>query len=358
MPRQFRIAQGDEDEDEDLMDHGRHRKHHTNKSFWRWGCLLLLLATLAVAIAALAYAMSDDAHWMFVDKERIVSRHDGADVEVKEGGNLVVHNSIVDSYAHTVYEKIVLDPLFGPEGPNLLFGAANATYTRLQAFYALGFRVWDRFFIPLGGIFASNGLFGEDGLAVALDTFANWIHGPIIGTGPGLLILSDEDAKENVKSLDSGVALGKVSKLEPRSFDWKGAKSESAAKLPAKTLDSMTNVHGFVAQEVGAVVPSAVRSTTDFLPDDTELAPQALMDYNALIVELVGAVQSLWANGVIVASRGMGPVNTQPFSPCFNATTYHTPRAKARCICTTMRCGPSGNQACADVVNACGRDLV
>jgi hypothetical protein len=370
MPRRLGIG-ADEDEmemeNESMLEH--HHKHHHHSSerhrkgmFWKWGCILLILAAIGVAIAGLVYAMTDDAHWQFIDEERIVSRHDGADVEVKEGGNLVIHDAIVDSNEHTVYEKITLDPFFGPEGPDLLFGAANATYARLQAFYALGFRVWDRFFIPIGGIFASNGLFGEDALAVVFDTFANWFHGPIIGTGPAILVISDEGAKENIKSLDSGVALDKVSKLEPRSFDWKGATSEDAAKLPVKMRNGMKGVHGFVAQEVGSVIPSAVHSTLDYLPEGTEFPPQALMDYNAIIVELVGAVQSLWSNGVILAGRtatANGPVRDLPITPCFNTTNFPTPRDKARCICSTMQCGlgnPNApiNVKCLDVAAACG----
>lgn len=370
MPRRYLrpLGIGGEEEEEGeemktiLEKDETHHHRHQQKAFLRWGCVLLILAAIGVAIAALVYAMTDDAHWQFIDEERIVSRHDGADVEVKEGGNLVVHNAIIDSNEHTVYEKITLNPLFGPEGPDLLFGAANATYARLQAFYALGFRVWDRSFIPIGGIFASNGLFGEDALAVVYDTFANWFHGPIIGTGPAILVISDENAKENIKSLDVSKSLGNIAHLEPRSFDWKGAKSEEAVKLPVKMRAGMKGVHGFVAQEVGAVIPSALYSTSDYLPEGTNFPPQALMDYNAIIVELVGAVQSLWSNGVILSGKAAtagGPVRDLPITPCFNTTVFPTPRDKARCICSTMQCGlgnPNAplNEKCLDVAAACG----
>ena len=349
-------------------DSAARKRHSKSCHFWKWAIILLFLLVATTGVVALVVALTDDAHWSYDEGAgTITSRHDGADVEVKEGGDLVVHNSIVDSFLHTVYEKITLDPIIGPEGPDLLFGAANATYARLQAFYAIGFRVWDRSFIPIGGIFASNGLFGEDGLAVALDTFANWIHGPIIGTGPGILVISDEAAKENVKSLDAGRALGMVSKLEPRSFDWKGAKSAEAAKLSVKMRSDMKNVHGFVAQEVGAAIPSALHSTADYLPADTGLTPQALMDYNALTVELVGAVQSLWANGVITAAQAhvQGQTQTQDqgqptdIEECF--ARRDLPRDTARCICAVQRCGPQGSKlppppspTCLALFRACG----
>jgi hypothetical protein len=319
-------------------------------NFWTWGIIMLILILVGVAITAIALALTN-AHWSYdSDLDRISTRHAGADVEVKDGGNLVVHNSIVDSFEHTIYEKIILSPFFGPEGPDLLFGAANATYARLQASYAIGLRIWDRAFIPIGGVFASNGLFGEDGLAVALDTFVNWFHGPIIGTGPGILVISDKNAKENIESLDPRVALKNVAQLEPRSFDWKGARSAAGATLPIKRKMAMLGVHGFIAQEVGVAIPHAVHSTSDYLPEGKEFTPQALMDYNAIVVELVGAFQSLWANGVISAAQSGTQLPT--VQRCLNNST--TPRETARCICNTIACSSSASPSCLSIARACG----
>ena len=324
--------------------------------FWKWGCILLIFVAVGLSTAALVFAMSEDAHWQYdADTARITSRHNGTDVEIKEGGNLVVHGNIVDNFEHIIYEKIVLNPLFGPEGPDLLFGAADATYTRLQAFFAVGIRVWSRSFIPIGGVFAPNGLFGEDALAIMVGSFATWIHGPIIGTGPAVLVISDANAKENVRPLDPQVALDKIARLEPRSFDWKGAKSAAAGKLAAQTRRSMLNVHGFVAQEVGAVIPSAVHNTNDYLPEGTSLTPQALMDYNAIVVELVGAVQSLWANSVTAAALHVVDDNIRP---CADGVQYPTQRSKARCICEAIHCGPTPTPTCTAVLNACGTPLL
>ncbi len=328
------------------------------KRTWLIGCACVILALLAIAIAALALTLTEDAHWEAVNETHVVSRKDGADIEIRDGSNFILHDSIIDSFTHFVYQKITLDPAFGPSGPDLLFGDPGATYARLQAFSAIGFRVWDRFFIPIGGIFDAVGLFGEPALAVVIGDFANWIHGPIIGTGPAILIISDADAKENIKSLDAGRALDMVSNLEPRSFDWKGS---TTAGLSAGEKAQMTGIHGFVAQEVGSVIPAAVHQTTDYLADDfdtTKFPAQSLMDYNSLIVELVGAVQSLWGNGVtttgdtLMADHANLAVN---MTDCFNTTRYATPRAKGRCICKAKRCGPDpANPKCLAVDRACG----
>ncbi len=326
--------------------------------FWRWGCIFLILVLMGLAIAALVLTLTEDAHWTFDEDDDVIkSRHDGADVEVMDGGNLIIHNRIIDSGEHTAYEKITLDPAFGPSGPDLLFGAANATYTRIQAFFAIGFRVWDRLpgnFIPIGGIFAANGLFGEDALSVVIGNFATFIHGPIIGTGPAILIISDEDAKENIQSLDSAELLGNVARLEPRSFDWKGA---SENFLTAKQKASMEGVQGFVAQEVSAVLPRAVHTTSDYLPTGTGLVSQSLMDYNYITTQLVGAVQAMWANGVNTAgdSAMVGPQAERDIAPCFNATAYPTERQKARCICNTQTCGANPTTpTCKATTRACG----
>lgn len=332
-----------------------------NMSIWTWLCVLLILAAFVMSIIALILVHEIDAHWDKVNETHIVSRAEDADVEIRDGSDFILHNRILDSFAHVVYEKIILDPFFGPEGPDLLFGDPGATYTRLQAFSAIGFRVWDRFFIPfLPFPFTPVGLFGESALAVVIGDFATWIHGPIIGSGPAILLLSDESAKENIQSLDPAKSLVGVSKLEPRSFDWKGASSaEVGGKITERVKAHAQGMHGFVAQEVGAIVPGAVHSTSDYLPEDTDFSqhpPIELLDFNAIVTELVGAVQSLWANGVIGSAQGLSPPDRLGISACFNATNFPGQREKARCICETQRCGTARipNEACLGVEQACG----
>lgn len=328
---------------------------------WLIGCGCVILALMAIAIAALALTLTDDAHWEGVNETHVVSRKDGADIEIRDGSNLILHDSIIDSFTYFVYQMITLAPAFGPEGPDLLFGDPGATYARLQAFTAIGFRVWDRVFIPIGGIFASNGLFGEDALAIVIADFANWIHGPIIGTGPAILIISDENAKENVKSLSAEVALHKVAGLDPRSFDYKGA---SSAGVKADLKAQMTGLHGFIAQEVAKSIPDAVHITTDYLPDDFDtdkFPPEALLDPFGILVEVVGALQAMWANGVITAGEFLiasGPPGNSNIAPCFNATRYPTGRDKGRCICEAQKCGqnspPPPSPQCLAMMRACG----
>jgi hypothetical protein len=329
-------------------------------------CGFCMLVTLGIALGGLITSLTTDVHWEAANETHIMPRKDNVDVEVGKGGNLIVHDSILDSFTHYVYQKITLDPIFGPEGPDLLFGDPGATYARLQAFYALGFRVWDRSFIPIGGPFQSNGLFGQDALAIVIDTFVTWVHGPIIGTGPAIMVISDESVKENVKSLDPAASLSNVAGLEPRSFDYKDA-SQGSATIHAKVKKQMTGLHGFIAQEVDTVIPAAVHSTADYLDGSTnsETGPSmSLLDYNAIITELVGAVQSLWANGVLNAASVFDQMDNggavgQQIAPCFNTTNYPTTRTRARCICNLKQCGKSAPNApinikCLDLAAACG----
>jgi hypothetical protein len=330
-------------------------------------CGLCMMITFGIAVGALISTLTTDVHWQAANATHIMPQKEGVDVEVGEGGDLIIHESIIDSFTHYVYQMITLDPIFGPEGPDQLFGDPGVAYARLQAKFALGFRVWDRNFIPIGGPFQPNGLFGEDALAVAIDTFVTWIHGPIIGTGPAIMVISDKSVKENIKSLDPAAALANVAGLEPRSFDYKDV-SHGSASIHAKVKKQMTGLHGFIAQEVNAVVPTAVHSTADYLADNTNAGkepPMSLLDYNAIITELVGAVQSLWANGVLNAASVFDQLDNggaagELIAPCFNTTNYPAPRDKARCICANVRCGTLNpnqrpNFNCLGVENACGQ---
>ena len=333
------------------------------RAFWIWMAVaILILAALVMAAVALSEVFTNDAHWKLVNSTHVVSRHSDADVEIRNGSDFVLHNRILDGFEHIVYEKITLNPTFGPTGPDLLFGDAGATYTRLQAFFAIGLRVWGREFFDFGFPFTTGGLFGEPGLAVLVGSFATWVHGVIILPGPGILILSDETTKENIKSLDPAESMHRLTKLEPRSFDYKaasGLKDGQAKHLAKKYLKG---AHGFVAQEVGSAIPQAVHSTWDYMPEEYRTGNDrlSLIDYNTILTELVAAYQAMWANGVLTAAevemgqdeRRRAPPQRLPIAACFNSTTYPAPREKARCICGLQRCGPP--QTCVGLARACG----
>ena len=113
-------------------------------------------------------------------------------------------------------------------------------------------------------------------------------------------------------------------------------------------------------------MPNAVHKASDYLSDgdlnaETGTGDTSLLDYDAIVTELVGAVQSLWANGVDMAgervlSRG-GPDDLS-IAPCFNETNFPTGRIKGRCICELTRCGQmtgtTRDTPCLGVLRACG----
>jgi hypothetical protein len=69
--------------------------------------------------------------------------------------------------------------------------------------------------------------------------------GTIFATSTSITAISDQSLKENIRELDTGLA--EVMALKPRRFDWK-----------PETQLSETNVPGFIAQEVAAVLPELV----------------------------------------------------------------------------------------------------
>ena len=88
----------------------RHRHAHDARGFWWWGMVILAITALVISIVALVFAMTDDAHWIFSKQKNIItSRYDGADVEVREGSDLLIHNQILDGL-YAVYERITLVP--------------------------------------------------------------------------------------------------------------------------------------------------------------------------------------------------------------------------------------------------------
>ena len=94
---------------------------------------------------------------------------------------------------------------------------------------------------------------------------------------------SDRDIKENIQDI-SGTSLNLIDQLRPRTFNFK--ESEGYSTEP-KT--------GFVAQEIGAVIPSIVNGTDG--------QKDMGVDYNGLVAHLVKAVQELKAENDSLRSR-------------------------------------------------------
>ena len=94
---------------------------------------------------------------------------------------------------------------------------------------------------------------------------------------------SDRDIKENIEDI-SGTSLNLIDQLRPRTFNFK--ESEGYSTEP-KT--------GFVAQEIGAVIPSIVNGTDG--------QKDMGVDYNGLVAHLVKAVQELKAENDSLRSR-------------------------------------------------------
>ena len=94
---------------------------------------------------------------------------------------------------------------------------------------------------------------------------------------------SDRDIKENIQDI-SGTSLNLIDQLRPRTFNFK--ESEGYSTEP-KT--------GFVAQEIGAVIPSIVNGTDG--------QKDMGVDYNGLVAHLVKAVQELKAENDAMRAR-------------------------------------------------------
>ncbi len=107
---------------------------------------------------------------------------------------------------------------------------------------------------------------GLGGLLAGLGSFA----GPLAS---GLAMLSDKELKENIED-DKNDHLGKLLKLRPKTFNYKGAPSDHAS--------------GFIAQDLEKVLPNLVQTEP--------MSGLKLVKYHELIPKIVGAIQTLHEN--------------------------------------------------------------
>lgn len=96
---------------------------------------------------------------------------------------------------------------------------------------------------------------------------------------------SDARFKSNIEPLIGNLAITKS--LRPKMYDWSATASNSANKVSNKEI-------GFLAQDLEKVVPQAVATDSD---------GNKLVNYNAIIPILTGAIQELEAKVVELEQR-------------------------------------------------------
>jgi hypothetical protein len=155
---------------------------------------------------------------------------------------------------------------------NLLVGTTNATVTS-----GAGIRLLTSATIPQVGVTVSttsNNYLLYNSTAAAYRFFVS-DAGQINATSTSITAISDASLKENVRDLETG--LNEVMALKPRRFDWK-----------EKTKLNLTNVAGFIAQEVEQVLPELVQ---DYQYNDNETKKSLKM--GDILPTLVKAIQEL-----------------------------------------------------------------
>lgn len=117
--------------------------------------------------------------------------------------------------------------------------------------------------------------------------FGTYTAGTVYATG-GITVPSDSRVKEQVAVLDTAVALATLNALRPVSYyhtEEYAADTDSPYRYRR---------HGFIAQEVEAVLPQAVRTVGSHRLGNGDVIPDfKMMRKEELIVELVAAVQEL-----------------------------------------------------------------
>ena len=92
---------------------------------------------------------------------------------------------------------------------------------------------------------------------------------------------SDQRIKENIVNSDINACLTSINNLTVRKYDYVDKSSNSGT------------VHGFIAQEVKTVLPEAVYTTLERLPDGTQVDDFHVLKKDKIFTVLVGAVQKL-----------------------------------------------------------------
>jgi len=135
----------------------------------------------------------------------------------------------------------------------------------------------------VGGAFAACSAATSSASGITWAVFSNSLSqyqfyvnyaGTVLARSTSISALSDQREKENIRSLETG--LTEVMALQPRRFDWKNG--------------SASNVAGFIAQEVEAVLPDLI---DEYQINDKETRMAVKM--GDILPTLVKAVQELKA---------------------------------------------------------------
>ena len=252
-----------------------------------------------VAAVALGVALGNSTRWM-IDPvtENLIPKSEDADVEIRSGNDLIIHDSILHSGSDVLATK---DESFtpvlpiGPTGPRFVFGDQAVTYTSIQADFAIGFRLGTSSILMPSGI-----LLGEPDLKVLIEPFGVHVASVLVPFF-GIFVPSDQRIKREVEDVDGAEALSNVMNLKPRTYlyedFWHQARTASGAgRGEGEDSDhwgsSVPKIRGFVAQEVEMVLPNSVEEKT------MKLNGLTVDDFKTLrkediITETVAAIQEL-----------------------------------------------------------------
>ena len=115
-----------------------------------------------------------------------------------------------------------------------------------------------------------------------------WIDTTNVGT---ITVTSDYRLKENIEVFANALPL--VMRLRPVLFDWRDIQDDIFKSDNVRHL-------GFLAHEVGEVLPSATTGEKDALTSDGKIQPQSLVDRELIallcraVQELAERVETLW----------------------------------------------------------------
>lgn len=306
---------------------------------WLWCCVACaLIAALVVGIIALVLATP--VLWTQEDDGTILSAQ--GDVEIRNGSKFIVHDDILHSGNHTMLQKIDFSPVFpiGPDGYNFIFGDQAVPYARVQARFAIGFRLGEDSFLS-----PDNFLFGEDGLKFLISTLGVHVNSVFVPFF-GVFVPSDERIKTNVTNMNTTQALQNVLSLRPRTYryteEWYAALGENTEEERGEDR------RGFVAQEVEDILPHSVRSTTmslngELVDDFRDLRKEDI------VTEVVGALHEIHYNRIIETAYNtlmfadlQAQIDQQkdqpPWIPLLQDCTRVVldPQDRALCICTMI----------------------
>ncbi len=262
-----------------------------------YACLWLFVAFVAIGLSIAAFVIATrNNHWRKDTLTNDLVSKPAADVEIRSGFDLKIHNRLLHSGTDTAIDKIAFSPVipFLPDGPDFLFGDQGVTYTRIQAGLAIGFRL---------GAQATFPIFFEPGLSVLIQPFGIHFASPFFNP-LGTFVASDERIKTDIAPMDEAEAFRNVLELRARTYRYVDEFYDAMGYDVAQS--SQPRRRGFVAQEVETVLPNSVRETI------FNLRNASLEDFKDLrkediIVEAIAAVQYLAHRSVVEEASRLFP---------------------------------------------------